>query len=49
MIITIIDMIKVHITAATISSLDFLTSIISGLAVFSILGNLAHQQNVEVI
>merc|ERR1712223_447719 len=39
---------KVHITAATISSLDFLTSIISGLAVFSILGNLAHQQNVEV-
>ena len=49
MIITIIHMIKVHITAATISSLDFLTSIISGLAVFSILGNLAHQQNVEVI
>jgi len=39
---------KVHITAATISSLDFLTSIISGLAVFSILGNLAHQQGVAV-
>ena len=39
---------KVHITAATISSLDFLTSIISGLAVFSILGNLAHQQGVPV-
>jgi len=39
---------KVHITAATISSLDFLTSIISGLAVFSILGNLAKQQGVPV-
>lgn len=39
---------KVHITAATISSLDFLTSIISGLAVFSILGNLAYQQKVPV-
>merc|ERR1719151_159239 len=39
---------KVHITAATISSLDFLPSIISGLAVFSILGNLAYQQKVPV-
>jgi SNF family Na+-dependent transporter len=36
---------KVHITAAVISSLDFFTSIISGVAVFSILGNLAHQQS----
>lgn len=39
---------KVHITATVISSLDFLTSIISGVAVFSILGNLAHQQGVPV-
>ena len=35
-------------TATVISSLDFITSIISGVAVFSILGNLAHQQGVEV-
>jgi len=39
---------KVHVTATVISTLDFLTSIISGVAVFSILGNLAHQQGVPV-
>ena len=39
---------KVHITASVISSLDFLTSIISGVAIFSILGNLAKQQGVAV-
>ncbi|XP_043210928.1 sodium- and chloride-dependent neutral and basic amino acid transporter B(0+)-like isoform X1 [Amphibalanus amphitrite] len=39
---------KVHIDAMVISSLDFLTSIIASVAVFSILGSMARSGGVEV-
>ena len=39
---------KVHIDAMVISSLDFLTSIIASVAVFSILGSMARAGGVEV-
>ena len=40
---------KVHVYAAIISSLDFVTSLISGVVVFSILGELKRVLNVENI
>ena len=43
---------KVHIHALAISSLDFLTSIIAGVVIFSILGELQLRlgvENIEVI
>jgi len=39
---------KVHITATVISSLDFLTSIIAGVLVFSILGHQSHVSGIEL-
>ena len=39
---------KVHIDAMVISSLDFITSLIASVAVFSILGSMARSGGVEV-
>ena len=39
---------KVQITATVISSLDFLTSIIAGVLVFSILGHQAHEADLKI-
>ena len=39
---------KVQITAAVISSLDFVTSIIAGVLVFSILGHQSHESGIEI-
>ena len=39
---------KVHITATVISSLDFVTSIIAGVLVFSILGHQSHVSGIEI-
>ncbi|CAG0892168.1 unnamed protein product [Darwinula stevensoni] len=39
---------RVHIDAMIVSSLDFLTSIIAGVVVFSVLGHLAHVLQVDV-
>jgi len=39
---------KVHVTATVISSLDFITSIIAGVVIFSILGALSKETGVEI-
>ena len=39
---------KVHITATVISSLDFVTSIIAGVLVFSILGAQSHETGIDL-
>jgi len=39
---------KVHVTATVISSLDFVTSIIAGVVIFSILGALSKETNVPL-
>lgn len=40
---------KVHIDAFIISSLDFLTSIIAGIVIFSVLGNMKKIQNLDSV
>jgi len=39
---------KVHITATVISSLDFITSIIAGVLIFSILGAQSHETGIDI-